>query len=273
MGEYARRISDGQKVKIGTCEEMFACRYEQLNEIEYEYRTDGLLWRIPMPEEDGIKPGDFEYPIVRKNYIPWDLQIKEQYLSDKAVKFLTEHPGNRQLWDEKDGLLVNLRCYHGLSLPKSAEGMWAHWNGKSNPLYLAYIGNEEKEMEITVECRVCRKSWSFSFNEIAPAICSLWMKLRLWHICTEYWYSRVEKDYDAKPHDIDIEGMGKRLYRLTTNEQGTFRLLRFNKNDNCWTIEKEGSWPEVRTKLLQVLPYNISTSSMKERYLKGNDGV
>ena len=269
----AIRIADGKEIKIGTCNEMFYCRYDQWNQIHYDYMQNGLLWRIPLPEKDDIKPGDFQYPLIRTDYKPWHVIIDESKLELEDKSLMMRNPGSLQMVEKHMGLIASVKCYHGLKLPDSSEEARFFWNGKSSPLYLSFLENGKDQMFVCVSCRCCRKTWGFSFNEIAPAIRSLWMKLRLWHICTEYWYSRVEKDYDAKPHDIDIEGMGKRLYRLTTNEQGTFRLLHFNKNDNCWTIEKEGSWPEVRTKLLQVLPYNISTSSMKERYLKGNDGV
>ena len=59
MGEYATRKIDNIEVKIGTCENIFNCRYEQRGEIVYPYMCDNLFWRIPTPDEDGIRPGDF----------------------------------------------------------------------------------------------------------------------------------------------------------------------------------------------------------------------
>ena len=33
----AIRIADGKEIKIGTCNEMFFCRYDQWNQIHYDY--------------------------------------------------------------------------------------------------------------------------------------------------------------------------------------------------------------------------------------------
>ena len=43
MGENAKRISDRKVVKIGTCNDMWCIRFDQLDEVEYEYRTDDLM--------------------------------------------------------------------------------------------------------------------------------------------------------------------------------------------------------------------------------------
>jgi ferredoxin hydrogenase len=37
MGEYAKRKSDGLEVKIGTCASMYYLRYEQRNEVNYDF--------------------------------------------------------------------------------------------------------------------------------------------------------------------------------------------------------------------------------------------
>lgn len=50
MGEYAKRKIDCKKFKIGTCESMFNCRYDQISEVIYPYMSDNLYWRIPTPD-------------------------------------------------------------------------------------------------------------------------------------------------------------------------------------------------------------------------------
>lgn len=79
MGEYAFRNSDGQHIKIGTCENMYYIRYEDRFKVRPdEYSLDcsketGLIWRLPFPEEDHLKPGEYE-PFVYcvLGHIPFD---------------------------------------------------------------------------------------------------------------------------------------------------------------------------------------------------------
>lgn len=67
MGEYAKRISDGEIVKIGTLEDMYYLRASQRHEVvpapgEADVRSNvvarGLRFRFPWPDEDGKLPGD-----------------------------------------------------------------------------------------------------------------------------------------------------------------------------------------------------------------------
>lgn len=61
MGEYAEH--NGQQVKIGTCEDMYYLRPDQVDEIRgYRFDADTLAvirFRFPFPDEDGIEPGRF----------------------------------------------------------------------------------------------------------------------------------------------------------------------------------------------------------------------
>lgn len=34
MGEYAKRMRDGERVKIGTCENMYYLRFEERHQVE-----------------------------------------------------------------------------------------------------------------------------------------------------------------------------------------------------------------------------------------------
>lgn len=66
MGEYA--IHNGQRVKIGTCENMYYLRADQMTDVHGEdargnFGAEGLAvirFRFPFPDEDGIEPGHFE---------------------------------------------------------------------------------------------------------------------------------------------------------------------------------------------------------------------
>lgn len=68
MGEYAKRRSDGERVKIGTCEDMYYLRADQRHLVAWEHGNvdpnskDALSirFRFPWPDEDKVKPGEFE---------------------------------------------------------------------------------------------------------------------------------------------------------------------------------------------------------------------
>lgn len=66
MGEYAIRESDGADVKVGTFDSMYYIRYEDRNKVRHRKgnvdcaNDTGLRWRIPFPDEDRVKIGEYE---------------------------------------------------------------------------------------------------------------------------------------------------------------------------------------------------------------------
>lgn len=268
MSEMAIRIADGKEVKIGTCNEMFYCRYDQWDQVHYEGVKSELLWRIPIPEEDGIKPGDFVYPILHTETVPFHMLIDIDKLELEDKSQMLRSPGTTQMYNKNMGLLATVKCYHGLKLPESSEDTQYTWNGKSNPVHLAFLENGKDQMYVCISCRCCRKIWGFNYNAIEPAICSFWMKLRLWHACTDYWFSLLSKKSDTKPYDFMVIGPKNRAYRLSTTEEGEYLLMLQKKNDER-TTEASGTWEVVRNKLLSLLDDKGEVYEMRQRYLEG----
>ena len=198
MGEYAKRKIDNTEFKIGTCEDMFNCRYDQLGEITYPYMSNNLFWRIPTPDEDGTLPGDYNCSLLRKDgYIPWKLMIDTSKFSNDDIVDM-QKTGTIQLKEPKMGLLVNIRCPHGFPMEQfkiNKEGtiISMGYNGHQDTLYLKGLKNEPSEMKVLVECSACRHMWSFTFNEIEQMIESIWMRLRLLHQISDYHYQRSEE--------------------------------------------------------------------------------
>ena len=60
MSEYATRKIDSKEFKIGTCEDMFNCRYDQISEVIYPYMSDNLYYplqtRMAFSQEISINP-------------------------------------------------------------------------------------------------------------------------------------------------------------------------------------------------------------------------
>ena len=198
MGEYATRKIDGKKFKIGTCEDMFNCRYDQISEVIYPYMSDNLYWRIPTPDEDGTLPGDYNNSLLRDSgYIPWKLMIDTSKFSNDDIADM-QQTGTIQLKEPRMGLLVDIRCPHGLPMEqvkinKESTVISIGYNGRQDTLYLKGLKNEPSELKVLVECSACRHMWSFRFNDIEPMIESIWMRLRLLRQISDYHYQRSEE--------------------------------------------------------------------------------
>jgi hypothetical protein len=66
MGENARRLCDSLTVKIGTCEDMWYLRIDQIGQVAGAKALrgggQGLRFRFPFPDEDRTLPGEFDNP-------------------------------------------------------------------------------------------------------------------------------------------------------------------------------------------------------------------
>lgn len=199
MSEYATRKIDCKEFKIGTCDDMFNCRYDQISEVIYPYMSDNLYWRIPTPDEDGIQPGDFNQSLLLRDiYTPWKVKIDASRFSEEDKAGMKQQ-GFFQLREPKMGLLVNIRCPHGFPMEqfkqnKEGDIISMGYSGHQDTLYLKGLKNEPNELKVLVECSACGSMWSFSFNDIEPMIESIWMRLRLLRQISDYHYSHNEEN-------------------------------------------------------------------------------
>ena len=243
MGEYAKRKIDGVDVKIGTCKSMYYCRYEQRKEVVYPYDTDNFYWRIPTPDEDGTLPGDYNYSLLREDgYIPWKLRIDTSKFSNDDIADM-QQTGTIQLKESRMGLLINIRCPHGLPMEQfkqNTEGavISMGYSGHQDTLYLKGLKNEPNELKVLVECSACGSMWSFSFNDIEPMIESIWMRLRLLRQISDYHYSHNEENREfvvkvniGNDSYATIRSIGKGRYLVKKDE--------YVKADAPWHIALE----------------------------------
>jgi hypothetical protein len=167
MGEYAIRKSDGQRVKIGTCESMYYLRYEDRNKVTHESGNvdpmkdaESLRFRLPFLDEDEIQPGDYEdhnrglrlYRASAVNGCSSDFEIEAE-------------PGIMQLRHES-GLLLNVPCYHGAKLPEVVSPMKAFWNGKSWSIELYRLRPTPQGIKPIIGCRHCGEIWRVDWADI-----------------------------------------------------------------------------------------------------------
>jgi hypothetical protein len=131
MGEYANVRGSGERVKIGTCENMYYLRWDQRSAV---YGGDAgqlrdpealavIRFRFPWPDEDGSAPGDFEdYGRgLRLN----GLTVPAEGVEHSTVQFKADN-----------GYLVSLPCPEGQldNMAKLAEQPYTiHKNGYGGP--------------------------------------------------------------------------------------------------------------------------------------------
>jgi len=169
MGEYAVRNSDGEQVKIGTCESMYYLRYEDRakvsrleNSLDASTETN-LFWRLPYPDEDNVQIGNYEVYNRGERLCRGEGDCCVDFSDPSTI----ESPGAVQL-THPSGLLVSVPCYHGEKLPEGNE-IKAHWNGKSWSYELAFVKNlEDGTVWPVVHCRHCGRMWRYEWSEILP---------------------------------------------------------------------------------------------------------
>lgn len=270
MGEYATDKRTGERFKIGTCECMYYVRYEQRNMFKYDYPMDNFFWRIPTPDEDNIGMGEYDYPLFYDNdFIPLNLRIDSAKIDKESVEVMKESNGTLQLSDSRMGLFLNVRCPHGLLIGKNGdegivrgkngEIVFSYgYNGHSDTLYLKSLKNTEKDLMVSAECRCCGDSWSFTFPEIEPAIVSLWMKLRLLHQCSDYWYKHNGSD---KPFNTEVKSVDYLNHELVIKPIGYhFFLVTSDGEQVC-----SGSWTKCRNTFIQLLPRAVEVTVDERR--------
>ncbi len=173
MGEHAIRISDNTEIKIGTCEMMYYIRYEDRNKVRRDENSldcskeNGLFWRIPFPDEDNIKIG--EYEAYNRGFLLQGFKVEDSD-KDKGIIQLSH----------ESGLMLNVTCYHGEKLPESTAEIKPFWNGKDPNAYeLISIKNNPTEIRYVVRCKFCRKMWSYTWDDIKDYISDPILKARL----------------------------------------------------------------------------------------------
>lgn len=190
MGEYAIRKSDGARIKIGTCEDMYYLRFEDREKVaplpgNVDPVRDAceLRFRLPFPDEDDIPPGQYKefergLRLYRSTLAGTPSACCEDFTDETTVK----EPGTIQL-HHPSGLLINVPCYHGHKLPDLGPTVKVFWNGKSHSLELTQLRPVmiEGELQVfpVVRCRHCGQAWRYQWADILEYIPDpvLWARL------------------------------------------------------------------------------------------------
>jgi len=170
MGEYAVRKSDGVEIKIGTCEDMYYLRYEDIDKIKAiphsvnpSQCANELRFRLPFPDEDGMLPG--EYEDFRRGALLYRASSVQGCSEEWKDESTANDPGSIQL-THKSGLLLGVPCYHGIKLPEVTKPMGAGWNGKSWAFELTQLRPTAEGVKPIIQCRFCDHKWRYDWADI-----------------------------------------------------------------------------------------------------------
>lgn len=187
MGEYAIRRSDGQKIKIGTCENLFYLRIEDADQVEWlpgnvhAGKDTGLRFRLPYPDEDHLGPG--EYEDFRRGLRLYRTLVEDEreWTEDYAPPYVAEdpRPGYFQMHHQPSGLLLSVPCHHGTRLPDLGPHARVHWNGKGHSIELYAVKREAAGVVPIIRCRHCGNLWRDTWANVLPFVPGETLRARL----------------------------------------------------------------------------------------------
>jgi len=160
MGEYATRLSDGETIKIGTCHSMYYIRYEDRNKVS---RDEGTLdsineldlrWRLPFPDEDDIKVGEYEQHdrgAMLHGYVVHDVET-----------------GTNWIYDDKSGMRFKVTCHHGKQLPEGSPEIIPQITKHKDLIELAAIKNTAEGLMAVSRCTCCGEMWREPIPDVLP---------------------------------------------------------------------------------------------------------
>ena len=163
MGEYAELKENRQRIKIGTCENMYYLRYSDREKVRAlegnvdpmdEKEIPKLRFRLPYPDEDHIMPGNYE-PFRKDEPTLYDYEPKNT------------NPGLLQL-STKYGMLLNVPCYHGEKLPDNTGEIKTFWNGKRSAYVLKWLKFIDGQPWGVYGCIECREEWRAPLKDLIP---------------------------------------------------------------------------------------------------------
>jgi hypothetical protein len=117
MGEYG--YVNGQEIKIGTCEDMYYLRRDQIRLVQSTTLRDltHLRFRFPFPDEDAVAPGEFDD--YDRGLAVWGYEVPDG-VEHYSVQFRAT-----------PGILASLPCPY--SAEGKASGITYHFNGFRGP--------------------------------------------------------------------------------------------------------------------------------------------
>lgn len=159
MGEYAKVKGTGERVKIGTCEDMYYLRADQRHQVWAQpgnvnpvADVDSIRFRFPFPDEDHYAPGEFGNH--DQSVTVWGATLPDGW----------EH-GNVQ-FSARNGYLVSLPCPEG----PSEHGFKIHRNGYGGAVKIVQQRAWDSYWVTVVQCGGCGHAFRLETFEMAQEI-------------------------------------------------------------------------------------------------------
>jgi hypothetical protein len=150
MGEYA--TYNGQSIKIGTCEQMYYLRADQVHLIKPESgsvnpqsasEAGSIRFRFPFPQEDGIKPGAFDN--YDYGFGLYGVDVPED-IDHNSLQFTRNYP-------QSGGILLSTPCPR--SKEGKASGLKFAYNGYCGPVYIHSQRLKDGQLKLVLRCGDC----------------------------------------------------------------------------------------------------------------------
>lgn len=154
MGEYA--TYNRKKIKIGTCEQMYYLRADQVHKIhplrnsvnpQSAEQAGMIRFRFPFPQEDGIAPGAFENSDYGLGL--YGLEPPED-IDHNRLQFTRNYP-------ESGGIWISTPCPR--SKEGKASGLKFSYNGFSGPVAIHSQRLVDGQLKLIMRCGDCGALW------------------------------------------------------------------------------------------------------------------
>ena len=154
MGEYAKH--QGHQIKIGTCEQMYYLRADQVEFITPEHNsvnphsldTAGRIrFRFPFPDEDGVTPGAFQD--YNRALAVWGVEVPEG-VAHGSLQFTRNYPA-------AGGIILSTPCPE--SQEGKASGLRFGYNGYAGKVGIHSQRLIDGQLKLVCSCGSCGALW------------------------------------------------------------------------------------------------------------------
>ena len=169
MGEYAKY--NGEQIKIGTCEQMYYLRADQVKLITAERgsvnphsldHAGKIRFRFPFPDEDSTKPGAFQD--CQRSLMVWGVEVPEG-VDHGTLQFTRNYP-------QSGGIILSTPCPE--SAAGKSSGLKFHYNGYSGKVGINSQRLIDGKLKLVCVCGSCGAMYrNDTLEDCAPILAAL----------------------------------------------------------------------------------------------------
>jgi len=143
---------NGEQIKIGTCEQMYYLRADQVGLIRPQRgsvnprsvdHAQSIRFRFPFPQEDNVKPGAFQDHDYGLGL--WGIEPPED-IDHGSLQFTRNYPSG-------GGLLLSIPCPRGKE--GKASPVKVHYNGYNGAVHIHSQRLMDGQLRLVLRCGDC----------------------------------------------------------------------------------------------------------------------